>query len=518
MLKINNNSKAFKFLTVIVGALLMGFLWRVRGTHGWGSSWGLLNAGFIFTMFVVLFKGERKKLNFGWLALISLCFMLTVPAWGTLLKQTTGVLFVSEDLVNIAPFNSAYLNDVYCSVPSGIYIMLTLGFGLASLFGIMLGKTFSDKPWRTRDYIILFAVFFAADLIAKATVSHWVLGLIQPQAGEVFMTGLKGYMLELIPEDYYQAVMDALSTKNLEGIGFEELKALVTQTLPAEVAEAFEKAVAKKSIGGSSAWEVYLQHFDDVSWAKKVTGGRNYFQSVEMISFAIKAVACLITTRFIIKDKRAASTGFVVCGAFSFAITAANVFFFLQNGGYHMLSESYFGALDGKIAAWSCWEYFTGFIAGGIITAHLLSLKEKDDVYDYAFIQVPPVLNKGLTFILSFGFLIGVSIVRPVLERFDESENQVIYVIISVILAVALVAILARRWGIAGEKVSMTKICATLLPLFIVLIFMSYVFICSPSYNNYESLDMIHNIMCVISVPAVLIWSLVRGKALLKSK
>ncbi len=452
MLKTKNYSFGFQLLTVFVGALLMGFLWRVRGTHGWGSSWGLLSAGFLFTMFVVMFKGERKKLNFGWLALTSLCFMLTVPAWGTMLKQTTGVLFQAEDLANIAAFNSNYLNDVYCSVPSGIYIMLTLGFGLASLFGIMIGRAYSDKPWKIRDYVILFAVFFAADLIAKATISHWVLELLQPEAGEVFMTGLKGYMLELIPEEHLQTAIDGLNTHNLEGIDFEGLKELIAQILPSEAAEAFEEAVAKKAIDGSSAWMVYLKHFDDVSWAKKVTGGRNYFQSVEMISFAIKAVACLITTRFIIKDKRAANTGFIVCGAFSFAITVANLFFFFENGGYHMLGENYFGGFADRIYAWSCWEYFTGFIAGGIITAYLLRLKEKPDVEDYAFQKVPGVLSKILTFILSFGFLVGVNIVRPVLERFDESKNQTIYVIVSVVLAVLLIAVLAIFWGVDGKK------------------------------------------------------------------
>lgn len=515
MLKSQKQTKVYQLFTILVGALLMGFLWRVRGTHGWGSSWGLLNAGFIFTMFVVLFKGERKKLNFGWLALTSLSFMLTVPAWGTLLKQTTGVLFMAEDLTNIVQFNSAYANDVYCSVPSGIYIMLTLGFGLASLFGIMLGRAYSDKAWKLRDYIILFAVFFAADLIAKATISHFILNLLQPEAAEVFMTGLKGYMLELVPEEHLQAVMDTLSTKNLEGIGFDELKALVTQTLPAEAAEAFEKAVTKKSIDGANAWQVYLQHFDDVSWAKKVTGGRNYFQSVEMISFAIKAVACLITTRFIIKDKRAANTGFIVCGAFSFAITAANLFFFFENGGYHMLHDNYFGGLSDRIYAWSCWEYFTGFIAGGIITAHLMGLKEKDDVEDIAFTKVPSLVNKILTFILSFGFLIGVSIVRPVLERFDESKNQVLYVVISVVFAVILIAILASRWGIAGEKAGMTRICANLLPLFTILIFISYVWLCSPSYNNFSGLGFIHNLMCLVSVPTVITWSLAKREELI---
>lgn len=518
MLKTNNNSKASKFLTVIVGALLMGFLWRVRGTHGWGSSWGLLNAGFIFTMFVVLFKGERKKLNLGWLALTSLSFMLTVPAWGTLLDQITGVLFSADEITSLVQFNSAYANDVYCSVPSAIYIMLTLGFGLASLYGIMLGRAYSDKQWKIYHYIILIAVFFAAGLIAKATVSHWVLALIQPQAGEAFETGLKEYMLTLVPEGFAETVKQSLSAKNLDGISFENLKELITQSLPAEVAEAFEKTVAKKSIEGS-AWQVYLKHFDNVSWAKKAvpTGsiGRNYFQSVEMISLAISAVASLIATRFIIKDKRAANTGFVVCGAFAFAITAADLFFYFGDGGYHQLAENYFGD---SVAPWSCWEYFTGFIAGGIITAHMLRIKEKDDVEDIAFVRTPQKISSILTFVLGFGFLVGVSIVRPVLERFDESKNQILYVVISVVFALALVALLAKKWGIDGTKAGMTKICATLLPLFIVLIFISYVFLCSPSYSNATSLGMLHNVMCLISVPVVLIWSLIRGKKLLSQK
>ncbi|MEE1283504.1 MAG: hypothetical protein UHK54_01450, partial [Acutalibacteraceae bacterium] len=85
MVKNNKYSIGYQLFTILIGALLMGFLWRVRGTHGWGSSWGLLNAGFIFTMFIIMVIGERKKLNFGWLTITSLSFMLTVPAWGTLL-------------------------------------------------------------------------------------------------------------------------------------------------------------------------------------------------------------------------------------------------------------------------------------------------------------------------------------------------------------------------------------------------------------------------------------------------
>ncbi|MBQ3498471.1 MAG: hypothetical protein IJA87_04995 [Clostridia bacterium] len=549
MVKSNKYSVGYQLFTVLIGALLMGFLWRVRGTHGWGSSWGLLNAGFIFTMFITMVMGERKKMNFGWLAITSLMFMLTVPAWGTLLDQITGVLFDASEISTLIPFNSAYASDVYCSVPSAIYIMLTLGFGLASLYGIMLGRAYSDKQWKIQHYIILIAVFFVAGLVAKATVSHWILNIIQPEASEAFEIGLKDYMLTLVSFDalslddlknlaskefietfeatvnteYEPAFREAFKvefienfklTQNLDGISFDDLKALIVQSLPQNAVEAFENAVTKKSIDGS-AWQVYLKHFDDVSWAKKAVPagsiGRNYFQSVEMISLAISAVASLITTRFIIKDKRAANTGFVVCGAFAFAITAADLFFYFGDGGYHQLAENYFGD---NVAPWSCWEYFTGFIAGGIITAHMLRLKPQEDVEDLAFNKVPEKLSKILTFVLGYLFLIGVSIVRPVLERFDESKLQILYVANSVLVAVGIVAILAKKWGIAAEKTNMVNISSTLLPLFMALIIISYMFLCSRSYQNYTSITMVHNILVVVSLIAVDIWIIIQTKKL----
>lgn len=592
MVKNNKYSIGYQLFTVLIGALLMGFLWRVRGTHGWGSSWGLLNAGFIFTMFIIMIIGERKKLNFGWLAITSLSFMLTVPAWGTLLDQITGVLFNATEISSLIPFNSAYASDVYCSVPSAVYIMLTLGFGLASLYGIMLGRAYSDKQWKIYHYIILVAVFFAAGLIAKATVSHWIINVIQPEAGEAFEVGLKDYMLTLapfeqhsfeefkqslapetfqvfeenlkeymltlIPADVLEAVKSNLGTQtlesisfedlkslilpllsaetatelegalgtympieafkvshNLQGISFDELKTLVIQSLPADAVETFKETVSKKAIEGS-AWQVYLQHFDNVSWAKKAVPagsiGRNYFQTVEMISLAISAVASLIATRFIIKDKRASNTGFVVCGAFAFAITVSDLFFYFGDGGYHQLAENYFGE---SIAPWSCWEYFTGFIAGGIITAYMLRLKAQEDVEDIGFNKIPAKVSNILTFALGYLFLIGVSIVRPVLERFDESKLQILYVVISVLVAVGIVAILAKKWGLAGEKTNMVQISSTLLPLFMGFIIMSYMFLCSNEYQNYTSMmTMLHNFMVYVSLIAVNVWLVIHTKKL----
>lgn len=449
MVKSTKYSIPYQIFTVLAGALLMGFMWRVRGTHGWGSSWGLLAAGFMFTMFITMIKGQREKLNFGKLAIVALSFMLTTPAWGTLLGQITGVIFQAEDIVDLIPLNGAYANDVYCSVPSAIYIMLSLGFGLASLFGIMLGQCYSEKQWKLKDYIILLAVFFAVDLIGKATLPHLILDIIQPQAVEVFEAGCK--------------------LKGIEG----------------------------------SAWQVYMQHFDDVSWAKKIIGGRNYFQSVEMITYAMKSVAVLIATRFIIKDKRAATTGFIVCGAFAFSITVSDLFFYFGDGGYHMLGENLFGD---NVAPWSCWEYFTGFIAGGIITAHMLGIKSEADAPEIKFAKIPEKVTNILTFLLGYIFLIGVNIVRPVLERYDESKLQILYVVISVLVAVALVAVLVKKWGFAAEKTNMVKVSSTLLPLFMALIFLSYMFLSSESYRNYTSLTMVHNLLVVISLLAVVAW------------
>lgn len=455
MVKSTKYSIPYQIFTVLTGALLMGFMWRVRGTHGWGSSWGLLAAGFMFTMFITMVKGQREKLNLGKLAVIGFAFMLTTPAWGTLLGQITGVIFKAEDLVDLVSLNSAYANDVYCSVPSALYIMLSLGFGLASLFGIFLGHSFSGKAWKIKDYIILIAVFFAVDLIGKATLPHLILDLIQPQAVEVFEAGCKA--------------------QGIEG----------------------------------TAWQVYMQHFDNVSWAKKIVGGRNYFQSVEMITYAMKSVAVLLTTRFIIKDKRAATTGFIVCGAFAFSITVSDLFFYFGNGGYHMLAENYFGD---NVAPWSCWEYFTGFIAGGIITAYMLGIKDEEDVTDLAFEKVPKKAADILIFLLGYIFLIGVNIVRPVLERYDESKLQILYVVISVLVAVALVAVLVKKWGFAAEKTSMVKVSSALLPLFMALIFISYMFLCSESYRNYTSITMVHNLLVVVSLIAVTAWCGVHTK------
>lgn len=443
-----NKSLAQKVVIVLIGALLMGLLWRVRGTTGWGSSWGLLNAGFIFTMFVIIVKGVRQKMTAGWLGLTALSFMLTVPGWGTLLKQITGVVYEpsAEGVID---------SMVFVSVPSAIFIMLSLGFGLATLFGIMLGRGYSDKQWKIKDFIILIVVFYAVDLITKATVSHWLLDLIQPQAGEVFEAHL------------------------LAG-GHE-----------------------------ADAYKAYLAHFDNISWAKKIEGGRNYFASVETISSMFRAVAVLLVTRFIIKDKISARTGLVVSGAFAFSITVSDLFFYFGAGGYHMENPSYF---PDWVYPWSCWEFCTGLIAGGIITAFILSLKKTEDVPEITFAKVPEKATTVLAFIIGYVFLIGVNIVRPVLERFDGSDYQILFIIISVVAAAAVIFLVAKALGVKAQEADMMKFSKILLPVFVAYDIIAYLFIGIAEDQNFREIEQVDNIACIVASVIVVAWSLMQLK------
>lgn len=429
-------------LHILLGALLMGLLWRVRGEHGWGSSWGLLNAGFIFTMFIVLIKGERKKLDIGWLSLTALSFMLTTPGWGTLLSQITGIIYDAEDWINGG-------SDVYTSVGSAIFLMLCLGFGLASLFGIMLGRAFSEKQWKIKDFVILLGVFYITDLIASAVISPFILNAVQPEAAELFEEGLK-----------------------------------------------------LQSIDGS-AYSVYMEHFKDVSWAKKIDGGRNYFQSCDVITATIKAFTSLLAVRFIIKDKVSAKTGAVVCSAFATAITLADLFFFFGNGGYHELGESY---LPEFFYPWGCWEYFTGFIAGGIITAFVLRLKPEADVPELAFGKVPEKPKKLLTLLLGTAFMVGVNIVRPVLVRYEDSDYMIIATVIAVLFAIGIVALITKKHGINAEKVGIKHHYYTLLVFFIAFINVVYLIIGTPDCIHFFVNYGFQHTMAIMSASALILW------------
>jgi len=459
----NKNSMAKNILIVLLGALLMGFLWRVRGTNGWGSSWGLLNAGAIFSLFVATIIGDRKKNSLEWIGISSLAFMLTVPTWGTFLDQITGV--ISSSITDEA--GNVIEGYRYIPVASGVGIMLILGFGLATLWGIMLGRSLSDRRWRIKDFVLLIAVFFAAMYVSRATLAHTLTEIIQPQALDLFKEGLLK-------------------------------QGIVTE-------ENFE-----------SIYKVYMEHFDDMSWAKKIMGGRNYFAFVETISIAIGGIASMIVTRFLIGDKTAANMGFITSASFAFAITAADIFFYFGDGGYHGTQGLF---VYKNVAPWSCREYFTGFIAGIFITSAVLYYKNKmgKDVYEKAFLTAPSKANDLLVFLLGFVVVIGINIVRPVLDRLEDTKFHIPAIILALIGAVIFIVLSIKKYGIGLENTTQVSFSYKTLLIMITYIFCIYMFTDFETKGaNILSITSFHNIAMVISFVILAIYFAINTKKTLK--
>ena len=117
-----------------------------------------------------------------------------------------------------------------------------------------------------------------------------------------------------------------------------------------------------------------------------------------------------------------------------------------------------------SVYPWGCWEYFTGFFAGAIITAFLLKLRKTEDVIEPAFAKVPAKAENILTFVLFSVFMVGVNIVRPVLVRYEDSDAIIIATAIAVVVAIAAVVFMNVKWGFNMQKISRRGLCWVSLP------------------------------------------------------
>ncbi len=430
-----------RWATVLAGAFFMGFLWRVRGTGGWGSAWGLLNAGLAFTLFLAGAVKKEKAPSFRLVSLTALSFMLTAPAWGTLLTKITGVIR-GETLGEGAA-------DVYVSPAVGALTMALMGFGLAGVFGVALGRCFSEKAWSLKQYVLVLGVFLLAAYGAKATVAHPLVKLIEPQA--------------------YSAFAGGIAEENL----------------------------------GKSVYGVYMAHFNAEGWAKHVLGGRHYYALVSAVASAIGALAAILAARFIAKDRFAAKTGVAVCGAFAFSITLADLFFFFSYGGYRMAQGL---SLPENFAAWSLWEYFTGFLAGGIITAFVLRAAPAGGTRETLLRKMPEKQLGALTFVFCCIGALGVNIVRPVLRRFGDTKLLIPAVAAAALLALAVSLLLVKKYGFRFEKAEARRFYPALCLFLSTFIILCYLFIGPAEKQEFRSLGMAHTMLVIASYAVVTLY------------
>ncbi len=168
-----------------------------------------------------------------------------------------------------------------------------------------------------------------------------------------------------------------------------------------------------------------------------------------------------------------------------------------------MLNESY---LPEFFYAWGCWEYFTGFIAGAIITAFIVLLKPEEDVNEVVFRKIPEKVKNVLIFIAGMVFLIGVNIVRPVMVRFEDSKGMIPAIVIAVLFAVGVVALFVKFFGFNAEKNDFKKFALFLLFFFVAFINIVYLVVGTPDCIHLFSNFGFQHSIAIMSAGIILVY------------
>ena len=393
----NRLSSGKKFAGVILGALLCGFLWRVRGTHGFGSAWGLALVFACMTLLIFSFYGNRAKIKYELLPIGCISAFIATPAWGIVNGLAGGVLRGS-----LAGADGEELETVINGY-HGLILLIMTGFALVCLYGIFVGTLFSPKEYKLYHYLIYAAVFLAAVYAAKLTFAHNLVKIIIPEAVREFSKGI---------------------------------------------------ADAGKDGG---VRQVYLHYLFNAAGLKKIAYGRAYGESVEHIAFAFGALALILTSLVAFRDKITAFISFIINLFAAVGITVSNVF--LINSSHNPGNIIGSLRLPGFLSrtSWGMWEFFTGFFIGLGIMLVIALIPDKYTAGKH-YKSESAISNKIVRFVynylFTFGFALAAVPVRAAGLRLadtlegagvisSERNELVSYIIIGVLGAAAAVLLFA---------------------------------------------------------------------------
>ena len=419
-----------KALSVITGALLVGFAWRLRGSHGFGAKWGMFFVAAVLVMLVYALYGNKKKMSYEMLPLCAVFAALTTGGWGTLNSQMSGYLqstasFTGEDAVRVVEISNF----------SGVAIMLLLGFGWLPLFAVSFASIFSHKEYKFKDYVTFVAAYYITVLVANLTVSHLLLYIINPEAVVGAMDGLRDRGHDLTP------------------------------------------------------MMAYITKIGNAAWAKKIPFCRNYFTSINVISSAIGSLVTSVVVGFKLKDKFTAVVSFIINLVCALAITLADLLMVLDSDRGVLAGIKGAGYINN--CAWPLWEYFTGFLFGlGVMPIFaLLPRKYTDREKDYQYTSMlcndkfRYIYNLILTVFFTFGIILARAFAFRFTELFTE-DGDVIEVIITVVLSTIIFfpirKAVCKNMGVGGlnrpVKATPQEFYLSFLPKYVILAAVTYFF------------------------------------------
>lgn len=463
--KLNVGTKIF---SVILGALIGGFMWRCRGDGGFGSSWGLYSVGLVLMLLIYHFYGNRKGMKYEMIPLGALMLGLSVTGYATVIMQLAGVVwsdlpYAGEMLNGLEPVLVGQYGDVYAPIDhtSGAVIIFLMAFTLIPLFAFFVTSLFSGKEYKIKHYLTAAAVYMISSLIFKATVSHFILQLINPDQVNYAMLGL-----EACGRDY------------------------------------------------SSPMAAYMSHFLDRGWAQDIPFFENYYMSIEHVSDALAVVVLSLYALIFRKDKYTCFGSLVLnfLTAATTTVSTALVSCGFDSGFFKGIE---FSDTFRRFATWGTWEFVTGFFIGLFIMAFLaltVKISDRSDECDMSPLIAHEKINFGFSFLLTV-FILGVTPARAIGIRFarllvgtqvlsdDEPLGTILTVVLSVIFGVFMIKIISKnmlRKGSNAFDMSPVKFAKIALPSYLGMCFVVYFFF-DMFCIRYISSDITVQIMLVAS-------------------
>ena len=401
-----------KIIPVVLGAIIGGFMWRCRGDGGFGSSWGLYSVGLVLMLLIFHFYGERKGMKYEMIPLGALMLGLSVTGYATVIVQLAGVVWsdlpYSGEMINgLEPVLVGQAGDVYAPIDhiSGAVIIFLMAFTLIPLFAFFVTSLFSGKEYKIKHYITAVAVYMITSLIFKATISHFILQLINPDQVAYAALGLKEY-------------------------GYDY----------------------------ASPMAAYMSHFLDRGWTQDIPFFENYFMSIEHVSDALSVIALSLYALIFRKDKYTCFGSLILNLLTAITTTAFTTLVSCSfDSGFFKGVE--FSETFRRFATWGTWEFIVGFFIGLFVMAFLaLTIKNnaENKECDMSPIIAKPKLNFAFNFVLTV-FILGVTPARAIGIRFarllenanilgdDEPLGTILTVILSLIFGAFMVKILCKN-------------------------------------------------------------------------
>ena len=263
--KANFNPKENSILTIIMGALLLGFAWQIRGS---GTSDPSVVA-LLFLLFLSINYSPRKKFNLLVFGLIAFSIGIMRTGWGTFVPQA--------GIPGVVP---GYLPpNVDIAVPwwNGYFWLFIVGISWFGIPSLLFGGYFLTKIKYTLKDVFIVIILFVATRFVAGFIAEFLIPYLAPEYyNEIFLTG--------ISERSYGSMRGNMST-------------------------------------------------------------------------AMAIIPVLLYIRYIKVDKKFFKYALSAMVIFAFSLSIANVWRPLS-----LLIEEIGGSV-----AWGLWEYFTGFIFGGLI-------------------------------------------------------------------------------------------------------------------------------------------------------